>query len=419
MIGWTEQQQMIRSMVRDFVEKEIVPHIDDLEYNGVPPYDILRKLFKTFGMDEMARANFEKQIAREEAIARGEQVEKPEKKVEVTSGPVSEEALDAAAMGILPIIEISRHCQGLITAMGVSVGLTAGAIMSKGSLAQKKKYAGELMTLEKIGAWAITEPNSGSDAFGAMKSTARRDGAGGYILNGNKTFITNGPHADTIVFICRLDEPGVEPADRKIVSFILDSGMEGLVQSPAFKKMGIGSSPTGELFLSDVKAGPERLMGESEDGYGRSGAKSTFSTERSGVAAMALGLVERSLEMSVEYAKTRVQFGQPIGSYQLIQLKLAKMEVARLNLENMVFRFIETKAAGKDFSFAEGSAMKLYAAQSAMEVTTEAVQIFGGAGYMRETRVEQLMRDAKILQIYAGTDEMQIVAIARDLMGRD
>jgi hypothetical protein len=419
MIGWTEQQQMIRSMVRDFVEKEIVPHIDDLEYNGVPPYDILRKLFKTFGMDEMARANFEKQIAREEAIARGEQIEKPEKKVEATSGPVSEEALDAAAMGILPIIEISRHCQGLITAMGVSVGLTAGAIMSKGSLAQKKKYAGELMTLEKIGAWAITEPNSGSDAFGAMKSTARRDGAGGYILNGNKTFITNGPHADTIVFICRLDEPGVEPADRKIVSFILDSGMEGLVQSPAFKKMGIGSSPTGELFLSDVKAGPERLMGESEDGYGRSGAKSTFSTERSGVAAMALGLVERSLEMSVEYAKTRVQFGQPIGSYQLIQLKLAKMEVARLNLENMVFRFIETKAAGKDFSFAEGSAMKLYAAQSAMEVTTEAVQIFGGAGYMRETRVEQLMRDAKILQIYAGTDEMQIVAIARDLMGRD
>ena len=159
-------------------------------------------------------------------------------------------------------------------------------------------------------------------------------------------------------------------------------------------------------------------MGESEDGYGRSGAKSTFSTERSGVAAMALGLVERSLEMSVEYAKTRVQFGQPIGSYQLIQLKLAKMEVARLNLENMVFRFIETSAAGKDFSFAEGSAMKLYAAQAAMEVTTEAVQIFGGAGYMRATRVEQLMRDAKILQIYAGTDEMQIVAIARDLLSR-
>jgi alkylation response protein AidB-like acyl-CoA dehydrogenase len=417
MIAWTEQQQMIRDMIRDFVEKEIVPHIDDLEYNGLPPYDILRKLFKTFGMDELASSRFDQQIAKEEAIANGD-APKESARAKDAGGSVSEEALDAAAMGMIPIIEISRHCQGLITAMGVSVGLTAGAIMSKGSLAQKKKYGRDLLTLKKVGAWAITEPNSGSDAFGAMKSIARRDGEGGYILNGSKTFITNGPYADTIVFICRLEDEGVAPRDRKIVSFILDSGMPGLEQSAAFKKMGIGSSPTGELFLSDVKAGPERLMGESEDGYGRSGAKSTFSVERSGVAAMALGLVERSLELSLEYAKTRVQFDQPIGSYQLIQLKLAKMEVARLNLENLVFRYIETRAAGKDLTLAEASAMKLYAAQTAMEVTTEAVQVFGGAGYMRETRVEQLMRDAKILQIYAGTDEMQIVAIAKDLLGR-
>ena len=417
MIAWTEQQQMIRAMIRDFVEKEIVPHIDDLEYNDLPPYDILRKLFKTFGMDELAAANFDKQIAKDEA--KGSAADKKESApTQAGDGTVSEDALDAAAMGLIPIIEISRHCQGLITSMGVSVGLTGGAIMAKGTLAQKKKYARDLLTLKKVGAWAITEPNSGSDAFGAMKSTARRDGSGGYILNGSKTFITNGPHADTIVFICRLDEEGVAAKDRKIVSFILDSGMPGLEQSPAFKKMGIGSSPTGELFLSDVKAGPERLMGESEDGYGRSGAKSTFSLERAGVAAMALGLVERSLELSLEYAKTRVQFDQPIGSYQLIQLKLAKMEVARLNLESLVFRYIETRAAGKDLTLAEASAMKLYAAQAAMEVTTEAVQVFGGAGYMRATRVEQLMRDAKILQIYAGTDEMQVVAIAKDLLGR-
>ena len=417
MIAWTEQQQMIRAMIRDFVEKEIVPHIDDLEYNDLPPYDILRKLFKTFGMDELAAANFDKQIAKDEA--KGSAADKKESApTQASDGTVSEDALDAAAMGLIPIIEISRHCQGLITSMGVSVGLTGGAIMAKGTLAQKKKYARDLLTLKKVGAWAITEPNSGSDAFGAMKSTARRDGNGGYILNGSKTFITNGPHADTIVFICRLDEEGVAAKDRKIVSFILNSGMPGLEQSPAFKKMGIGSSPTGELFLSDVKAGPERLMGESEDGYGRSGAKSTFSLERAGVAAMALGLVERSLELSLEYAKTRVQFDQPISSYQLIQLKLAKMEVARLNLESLVFRYIETRAAGKDLTLAEASAMKLYAAQAAMEVTTEAVQVFGGAGYMRATRVEQLMRDAKILQIYAGTDEMQVVAIAKDLLGR-
>jgi len=418
MIGWTEQQQMVRGMIRDFVEKEIVPHIDDLEYNGLPPYDILRKLFSTFGMDELAGADFDRQIAREEAIAQGERRAAPGEK-KAPGGPVTDEALDAAAMTLLPTIEISRHCQGLITALGVSVGLTASAIMSRGSLAQKKRYARDLMTLKKIGAWAITEPNSGSDAFGAMQATARRDGEGAYILNGNKTFITNGPYADTIVFICRLEEDGIAAADRKIVSFILDSGMPGLEQSAPFKKMGIGASPTGELFLSDVHAGPERLMGESEEGYGRAGAKTTFSTERSGVAAMALGLVERALELSLDYARTRVQFGQPIGNYQLIQLKLAKMEVARLNLENLVFRFIETQATGGDFSLAEASAMKLYAAQTAMEVSTEAVQIFGGAGYMRATRVEQLMRDAKILQIYAGTDEMQVVAIAKDLLGRN
>lgn len=416
MIGWTEQQQLVKTMMRDFIEKEIVPHIDDLEYNGVPPYELLRKFFSTFGIDEMAGSNFDKLIAKQEAIARGDAVEEEASKA--PGGPISEEALDAAGMQLLPTIELSRHCSGLITALGVSVGLTAGAIRAKGSMAQKKKYVRELLTMEKIGAWAITEPNSGSDAFGAMKSTARRDGNGGYILNGNKTFITNGPYADTIVFICRLDEEGVAPKDRKVVSFILDSGMEGLVQSAPFKKMGIGSSPTGELFLSDVKAGADRLMGESEDGYGRSGAKTTFSAERSGVAAMALGLVERVLELSLEYSKTRVQFDQPIGSYQLIQLKLAKMEVARLNLENLVFRYIETIASGKDFTLSEASAMKLYAAQTAMEVATEGVQIFGGAGYMRETRIEQFMRDAKILQIYAGTDEMQVVAIAKDLLAR-
>src|SRR5690606_33788159 len=243
-----------------------------------------------------------------------------------------------------------------------------------------------------VGAWAISEPNAGSDAFGQMKTLARRDGNGGYLINGSKTWITNGPFADTIILICKLDEDGVAPAQRKIVSFILDAGMPGLVQSKPFRKMGIGSSPTGELFLSDVHAGPERLLGESEDGYGRAGAKGTFMQERAGVAAMALGMVERAQELSVQYARDRVQFGRAIGDNQLIQLKLAKMEVARMNLQNMVFRYIDLVAAGKQMTLAEASAMKLYAAQTAMEVTTEAVQIHGGYGYMRESRVEQLMR---------------------------
>jgi len=413
MIEWNEQQQMIQKMVRDFVAKEVVPNLDDIEYNGVPPYDILRKMIKTFGMDVMAKQNYEKQIAREKAAAENGE-DAPTKKKD---GP-SEGAGDQAAMTMIPIIELSRHAQGLVTAMGVSMGLTGGAIMSKGTIEQKERWALPLLTLEKVGAWAISEPNSGSDAFGQMKTLAKRDGNGGYIINGSKTWITNGPYADTIVLICKLDEEGVEPKDRKIVSFILDAGMEGLEQSKPFKKMGIGSSPTGELFFSDLKVGADRLLGGSETGYGRSGAKATFMQERAGVAAMALGMVERALELSTAYARDRAQFGRPIGDNQLIQLKLAKMEVARANLQNMVFRYIEMTAAGKQMSLAEASAMKLYAAQTAMEVATEAVQVHGGYGYMRESRVEQLMRDAKILQIYAGTDEMQIIAIARDLLGR-
>jgi acyl-CoA dehydrogenase len=413
MIEWNEQQQMIQKMVRDFVAKEVVPNLDDIEYNGVPPYDILRKMIKTFGMDVMATQNYEKQIAREKAAAENGE-DAPTKKKD---GP-SEGAGDQAAMTMIPIIELSRHAQGLVTAMGVSMGLTGGAIMSKGTIEQKERWALPLLTLEKVGAWAISEPNSGSDAFGQMKTLAKRDGNGGYIINGSKTWITNGPYADTIVLICKLDEEGVEPKDRKIVSFILDAGMEGLEQSKSFKKMGIGSSPTGELFFSDLKVGADRLLGGSETSYGRSGAKATFMQERAGVAAMALGMVERALELSTAYARDRAQFGRPIGDNQLIQLKLAKMEVARANLQNMVFRYIEMTAAGKQMSLAEASAMKLYAAQTAMEVSTEAVQVHGGYGYMRESRVEQLMRDAKILQIYAGTDEMQIIAIARDLLGR-
>ena len=239
------------------------------------------------------------------------------------------------------------------------------------------------------------------------------------MLNGSKTFITNGPYADTIVFICKLDE-GNPPAERKILSFVLDSGMPGLEQTKPLRKMGMHSSPTGELFLADVRVGRDRLLGETEDvpAGGREGAKDTFSMERTGVAAMALGIIEQCLETCVEYAKNRVQFGQPIGDFQLIQEKLARMEVARLNVQNLVFRFIEMGAAGRSLTLAEASAMKLYSARAATEVAMEAVQLHGGNGYMSEFHVEQLARDAKVLQIYAGTDEIQITHIAKDLLRR-
>jgi alkylation response protein AidB-like acyl-CoA dehydrogenase len=298
--------------------------------------------------------------------------------------------------------------------MGVSVGLAAGAIMSRGTTRQKERWALDLQTLDKIGAWAITEPGSGSDAFGSMQSRAVRDGDG-YVLNGSKTFITNGPYADTIVFICKLDE-GNDPKDRKILSFVLDRGMPGLEQSKPLRKMGLHSSPTGELFLSDVRVEADRLLGETEDRPYREGAKDAFTTERSGVAAMALGIVEQCLSLCVDYARTRMQFGRPIGDFQLIQLKLAEMEVARVNIQNLVFRHIEMQKAGRRMSLSEASAMKLYSARAAVSVSMDAVQLFGGNGYMAEFQVEQLARDAKVLEIYAGTNEIQISEIARSLL---
>ena len=411
MFEWTEEQKMIKEAVRQFVEKEIAPHLDELEHGDTPPYEILRLMFKTFGMDVMAGAGFDRRIAKEEAGGGAKTAPRGASEEEEGGG-------GGGGMMMLPIIEICRYCPGMITAMGVSVGLTGAAIMSKGTLAQKKRWARDLLTLEKIGSWAITEPGSGSDAFGSMRSTARRDGDE-YLLNGSKTFITNGPYADTIVFICKLDE-GNPPEERKVLTFVLDSGMPGLTQSKPLRKMGMHSSPTGELFLDDVRVGKDRLLGETEDipGGGRAGAKDTFSMERSGVAAMALGIIEMCLEKCVQYSKDRVQFGQPIGEFQLIQEKLALMEVARLNVQNLVFRSLEMGEAGRDLTLAEASAMKLYSARAATEVAMEAVQLHGGNGYMSEFHVEQLARDAKVLQIYAGTDEIQITHIAKDLLRR-
>jgi alkylation response protein AidB-like acyl-CoA dehydrogenase len=409
MYEWNEPHQAIRDAVRRFVEAEIKPNIEALEHGDTPPYEILRKFIHEFGVRDMALAQFEAQMARERAKA--ERGDAPAEGATERSPRGTD-----LALRLIPAIEISKYSPGMITAMGVSLGLTAAAIMSRGTLRQKERWARDLLTLDKIGAWAITEPGSGSDAFGGMKSTARRDGHGGYVLNGSKTFITNGPYADTIVFICKLDDGETHAAHRKVLSFVLDKGTPGLTQSKPLRKMGMHSSPTGELFLEDVHVGIDRLIGETEDVPARAAAKDTFAAERTGVAAMALGIVEQCLKLSTEYAKTRVQFGRPIGDFQLIQLKLAKMEVARMNIQNLVFRQIELASAGKAMTIAEASACKLYTAQATMEVCLEAVQLFGGNGYMAEYQVEQLCRDAKVLQIYGGTDEIQVSQIARSLL---
>lgn len=410
MLEWSDVDLAVRDAVREFVDKEIRPHVDALESGEMEPYPIIRKLFTTFGIADMARDSLDKRLAR---LREG-----GESSGESSGGSVLG---GSGGMGFVVVSELCRVCMGVVTGMGVSLGLTVPTIMSRGTLAQQERWLPELVTYEKVGAWAITEPDSGSDAFGGMKSYVTRDGDD-YILNGQKTFITNGPDADVVVVYAKLDEPGVDKRDRKVLTFVLDRGMEGFVQSKPLRKMGIHSSRTGELFFNNVRLGPDRLLGETEgDGAsgasdGRASARSSFSAERIGVAAMALGVIEECLRLCVDYAKTRKLWGQEIAQFQLIQLKLANMEVARMNVRNMLFRVIEAGQSGHQISLSEASAIKWYCSQAATDVAMDAVQLFGGNGYMTEYRVEQLARDAKSLMIYAGSNEVQITHVARGLL---
>ncbi len=392
---WTDEQLAVAEAVRRFVDEEVRPVLDDLEFGDLPPYGVLRALYRTFGLDELAREQFKRRLG---------------------GGGGAGGGGGTAAFTLVTVVELCRVSPGLVTSLGVSTGLAGGTIMRLGTTEQKERFALELLTLEKVGAWALTEPDSGSDALGGMRTTLRPDGDG-WVLNGQKSWITNGPYADTIVCYAKLDDgSGTDPRRREVLPVILTSDMEGLTRSKPLRKMGQHASPTGELFFEDVFVPADRAL--RGDQAGRESAKDNFVTERAGVAAMALGIIEECLRLSVDYAKSRTLWDRPIAEFQLIQLKLARMEVARVNTQNLVFSHLERLAEGSTPTLAEASAMKLYAAQAAFEVANEAVQLFGGNGYVSEYRVEQLARDARVLQIYAGTDEMQVVAIAKDLLSR-
>ncbi|HZZ47418.1 MAG TPA: acyl-CoA dehydrogenase family protein [Pseudonocardia sp.] len=429
MIEWSETDLMVRGAIRDFVDKEIRPHHDELESGQLAPYDIIRKLFAAFGIDTMAAQATEKRLARarekEAALAAGE----PPPTTGTSASGKKERGGGMFGGGqestvALLCSELSGVSLGMVVSLGVSLGLTAATINAKGTLAQKERWLPKLATFEHVGAWAITEPNSGSDAFGGMRSYVRRDGED-YILNGQKTFITNGPDADVIVVFAKLDEGGggatpEAKRDRKVLTFVLEKGMPGLTQGKPFKKMGIMSSPTGELFFDNVRLTPDLLLGEREpsvdSGDSKDEVRSGFTMERIGVASLALGIINECHRLCVDYARNRTLWGQEIGRFQLIQLKLAKMEVARINVQNMVFGAIEKQRAGVSISLAEASAMKLYSSEAATDVAMEAVQLFGGNGYMAEYRVEQLARDAKSLMIYAGSNEIQVTHVAKGLL---
>jgi len=315
--------------------------------------------------------------------------------------------MDALAY-VLAIEEISKIDASTGVIMSAHNSLVLFGLNKYGSEAQKEKYLKPLASGEKLGAFALSEPEAGSDA--TSQHTTAVDKGDHYLLNGTKNWITNGGKADIYLVIAQTHP---EKAHRGINVFIVEKGQEGFTIGPKENKLGIRSSDTHSLLFSDVKVAKENRIGE--DGFGFKFAMETLDGGRIGIAAQALGIAAGAYDLALAYAKERKTFGKPIAEHQAIQFKLADMEV-----EIEAARLLTYKAAWlKDNKLPYGKAAamaKLHASEVAMKTTIEAVQIHGGYGYVKEYHVERLMRDAKITQIYEGTSEIQRLVIARDIL---
>ena len=309
---------------------------------------------------------------------------------------------------VIAVEELSRVCASTGVVLSAHTSLAGWPIYKFGTEEQKQNYLRKLAEGEWLGAYALTEPGSGSDS-GAMRTTARREGDH-YVLNGTKVFITNGGAADVYV-VFALTEP--EKKTRGVTAFIVEKGMPGFSIGKKEKKMGIRASTTVQLVFEDCIVPAENRLGE--EGFGFKIAMMTLDGGRNGIAAQAVGIAQGAFEQARDYALQRVQFGKPIADLQAIQFKLAdmatKIEASRL----LTYQAAWLESEG--LPYGQASAMsKVFASDTAMEVTTEAVQVFGGYGFIREYPVERMMRDAKITQIYEGTNEIQRMVIARHIL---
>jgi alkylation response protein AidB-like acyl-CoA dehydrogenase len=400
-----EGQLLLQDAVRGWCEKELAPAVPAMERGEQLPYDLLRALMNDLGLAELLVGPAQARIARLEGSAGAAELEEP------TSRPESALGGDPMLTSIL-LKEICRVSPGmgmvLIASMGCGMAIQAG-----GSAAAIRDQAIPIFRGEKIGAWALTEPAAGSDAFGAMATTAVAHDSD-FVLNGQKTFISNAPYADVFTVYARLR---TGPEAGPVRAFVVERGTPGLETGPPMRKMGMHDSPTGEVFLSDCRVPAGNRLGGREAGGREGGAAAvdTLNLERSVMPAMCLGIIERCVEEAVGHARQREQFGRPIGEFQGVAFKLARMELALENARNLVFKLAWAQRTGKlDPRLA--SLAKLYCAEKAVEVSLAAIQIHGGAGYMAELPLEKLMRDAKMFEIGGGTNEMQLQTIARALL---
>ena len=394
-----EQTQMVATMVRQWCQTQLAPKIPALESGAEMPFDLMKKMAKAFGFDAMLGGSIKKRIAKLRAGEDG--------------SADSEKNLGASVgnpmMMHVVVKELSRVSTGFAMGFGVSLGLVGGAIVAKGTADQIERWGMPLATLQQIGSWCLTEPGAGSDAFGSMRTLAKKD-AGGYVLEGSKTFITNGPGADVFLVYAKTEDGG-------LATFIVERGMTGVTVGPPFKKMGMRDSPTSEVFFDNVKLGTEHLLGGREKGRGgRSDTKDSLGNERSGVPSMAWGIIERCYDASLAYVRERKQFGRPIGEFQAVQLHITDLFLKLRTVENVVYRTAWMQQNGvRDMPFVNAS--KAMCAQMAVDAALKAIQIHGGYGYMEELGIEKLARDAKLLELGAGTTDINLLACARELIG--
>jgi len=373
----TQDHIMMRKMVRDFAEKECAPGAE--ERDETEEFSV--EIWKKCGELGLAGVTFPEEY-----------------------GGVGADYISYA----ITVEELSRVDASVGVTISAHASLCANPIAMFGTEEQKLKYLTPLATGAKLGAFGLTEPMAGSDASGT-RTTAVRDG-NDYVLNGSKIFITNANYADVYVVTAQMDK---SKGNKGIAAFILEKGMAGFSFGKKEKKMGIRSSATYELVFEDVRVPAENLLGA--EGQGFKIAMQTLDYGRIGIASQALGIAQGAYEQALKYTKAREQFGKPISAFQNTQFKLADMatqiEAARLLVYQSAYLASEHRPVGKASAMA-----KLFASETAMAVTTMAVQLHGGYGYTREYPVERMMRDAKITEIYEGTSEIQRIVISSHIL---
>ena len=373
-----DEQKMLQRMAKEFAEKELAPTVSERDQNEIFSRELYNKMSRDMGL---AGICFPEQY-----------------------GGADGDSLSY----ILAVEELSKVDDGMGVTLSANVSLCSWPILTYGTEEQKQKYLVPLASGEKLGAFGLTEPNAGTDAA-SQQTIAVRDGDN-YVLNGSKVFITNGGEAEVNVVFAMTDK---SKGTKGISAFILEKGMPGFSAGKKEHKMGIHTSITMELIFQEVKVPAGNLLGKEGEGFKI--AMTTLDGGRIGVAAQALGIAQGALDHAIKYAKERIQFGKPIANNQAISFMLADMATKVDAARFLTYRAAYLKDKGLPYS-KEAAMAKMYTSDVAMAVTTDAVQVFGGYGYSMEYPVERLMRNAKITQIYEGTNQVQRMVIGSALL---